>query len=129
MVKDQKELIVVEGAQGAGKTTITDYLRYVVKHTNLYRLSGISDSTITKGIVQHTPGLSHVTSQLYNSYNEVYDICIKYDNQESKEQGDYEALNVLMKYEIITPNSVKKLTEKGKLKINNSEELVRKYSR
>ena len=39
------KIIVVEGAQGAGKTTITDFLRYSVKHTNLYRLSGISDST------------------------------------------------------------------------------------
>lgn len=41
------KIIVVEGAQGAGKTTITDYLRNAVKHTNLYRLSGISDSTKT----------------------------------------------------------------------------------
>lgn len=43
----RSKIIIVEGAQGAGKTTITDYLRNVVKHTNLYRLSGISDSTIT----------------------------------------------------------------------------------
>lgn len=41
------KIIIVEGAQGAGKTTVTDYLRNVLKHTNLYRLSGISDSTIT----------------------------------------------------------------------------------
>lgn len=41
------KVIIVEGAQGAGKTTIADYLRNVVKHTNLYRLSGVSDSTIT----------------------------------------------------------------------------------
>lgn len=41
------KLIVVEGAQGAGKTTITDFIRNTLKHTNLYRLSGISDSTIT----------------------------------------------------------------------------------
>jgi len=39
------KLIIVEGAQGAGKTTITDYLRDCLKHTNLYRLNGISDST------------------------------------------------------------------------------------
>ena len=42
----RSKIIVVEGAQGAGKTTITDYLRHSVKHTNLYRLSGISDSTM-----------------------------------------------------------------------------------
>ena len=29
------KIIVIEGAQGAGKTTITDYLSYSVKYTNL----------------------------------------------------------------------------------------------
>lgn len=43
----KSKLIIVEGAQGAGKTTITDYLRNSIKHTNLYRLSGVSDSSIT----------------------------------------------------------------------------------
>lgn len=41
----KSKLIIVEGPQGAGKTTVTDYIRYVLPHTNLYRLSGVSDST------------------------------------------------------------------------------------
>ncbi len=41
------KLIVVEGAQGAGKTTITDFIRYSLPYTNLYRLYGTSDSTVT----------------------------------------------------------------------------------
>ena len=39
------KLIVVEGAQGAGKTTVTDYLRYSLSYTNLYRLCGTADSS------------------------------------------------------------------------------------
>lgn len=39
------KLIVIEGAQGAGKTTITDFLRHSIAYTNLYRLSGTSDSS------------------------------------------------------------------------------------
>lgn len=39
------KLIVVEGAQGAGKTTVTDFLRYSLSYTNLYRLCGTSDSS------------------------------------------------------------------------------------
>ena len=42
----RSKLIIVEGPQGAGKTTITDYLRNTLKHTNLYRLSGVSDSSM-----------------------------------------------------------------------------------
>ncbi len=40
-------LIIIEGAQGAGKTTLTDYIRNSMAYTNLYRLSGHSDSTKT----------------------------------------------------------------------------------
>ena len=41
------KLIVVEGAPGAGKTTFTDYIRYSLAYTNLYRLYGTSDTTKT----------------------------------------------------------------------------------
>lgn len=41
------KLIIVEGPQGAGKTTITDYIRFYLPYTNLYRLSGTSDKTIS----------------------------------------------------------------------------------
>ena len=40
------KIIIVEGAQGAGKTTITDFIRNNIPHTNLYRLNGTSDSSI-----------------------------------------------------------------------------------
>ena len=39
------KIIVVEGAQGVGKTTITDFLRHTLPYSNLYRLSGTADST------------------------------------------------------------------------------------
>lgn len=39
------KIIVVEGPQGAGKTTITDFVRHTLPYSNLYRLSGTADST------------------------------------------------------------------------------------
>ena len=41
------KIIVVEGPQGAGKTTITDFIRHTLPYSNLYRLSGTADSTVT----------------------------------------------------------------------------------
>ena len=41
------KIIVVEGPQGAGKTTITDFLRHTLPYSNLYRLCGTADSTVT----------------------------------------------------------------------------------
>lgn len=41
------KLIVIEGPQGSGKTTVTDFIRASLSYTNLYRLCGTSDTTIT----------------------------------------------------------------------------------
>ena len=41
------KLIIVEGPQGTGKTTLTDYLRHSLPYTNLYRMSGTADSSET----------------------------------------------------------------------------------
>lgn len=41
------KIIILEGPQGVGKTTITDYIRNVIPYTNLYRLSGTADTTKT----------------------------------------------------------------------------------
>lgn len=70
------KLIVVEGAQGAGKTTITDFLRYSLSYTNLYRLSGTSDSTKTglqKSIDMYENLLDYVKKLENLSINLVFD--------------------------------------------------------
>lgn len=40
-------ILIVEGPQGTGKTTVTNYLREKMSATDLYRLSGIKDKTET----------------------------------------------------------------------------------
>lgn len=43
----KSKLIVIEGPQGVGKTNLANYLRENISSSNLYRLSGIPDKTIT----------------------------------------------------------------------------------
>ncbi len=43
----QNKMIIVEGPQGTGKTTLTNFLRDNIPGSNLYRLSGQKDKTIT----------------------------------------------------------------------------------
>lgn len=45
-MKDNK-IIIVEGPQGTGKTTLTNYLRDNLPSANLYRLQGQKDKSIT----------------------------------------------------------------------------------
>ena len=70
------KLIVVEGPQGAGKTTITDYLRYTIPYTNLYRLCGTADSTPTgkkKAETMYKDLLEYLKKMGNQSINLVFD--------------------------------------------------------
>ena len=70
------KLIVVEGAQGCGKTTITDFLRYSVPYTNLYRLCGTSDkspSGLDKSIKMYDNLLKYLKGLENTSINLVFD--------------------------------------------------------
>ena len=65
------KLIIVEGPQGAGKTTVTDFIRYKIPYTNLYRLNGTSDHSATgreKSRVMYTDLVDYI-EKLQNNYN------------------------------------------------------------
>ena len=53
---ERSKVIIVEGPQGAGKTTLTNRLRELITSTNLIRMSGVKDKTenIVKSIVEST---------------------------------------------------------------------------
>ena len=44
---DKNRLIIVEGPQGTGKSTLANYLRDNIAGANLYRLTGQKDKTVT----------------------------------------------------------------------------------
>lgn len=46
-MKSRGNIIIIEGAQGSGKSTMANFLRDNLAFSNLYRLSGIKDKSIT----------------------------------------------------------------------------------
>lgn len=70
------KIIIVEGPQGAGKTTITDYIRKAIPYTNLYRLSGTADTTKTgkeKAKVMYEDLLDYIEKLQNKSVNLLFD--------------------------------------------------------
>lgn len=70
------KLIVVEGPQGAGKTTITDFIRYSLSSTNLYRLNGTADNSPTgrkKSEEMYVDLLEYIKKLENKSINLVFD--------------------------------------------------------
>ena len=70
------KIIIVEGPQGAEKTTITDYIRKAIPYTNLYRLSGTADTTKTgkeKAKVMYEDLLDYIEKLQNKSVNLLFD--------------------------------------------------------
>lgn len=97
------KLIIVNGAQGAGKTTVTDYLRFKMSYTNLYRLCGTSDSspsgkekatTMYKNLLDYMERLQNMSINLL--FDQIYFTEEVYDRLGFKEYSftdEYEKLN------------------------------------
>lgn len=76
MKKERGNIIIVEGPQGVGKSTLANFLRDNLPTTNLYRLSGIKDKTISgkeKNKIMYLGLINYMESLEETSLNLVFD--------------------------------------------------------
>ena len=87
-----------------------------------------NDSLYARKIVGSTPLLSNAVSNAFDSFREIYDLQEKYATKnKNSEEYNKEALEILLKNEVISPASVRKLAEKGKINIDNIDEIIERY--
>lgn len=79
----------------------------------------LKDSKYTNIILSKTPFTTGFKNS-YNAFNEIRDLN---DNKNK----DYEALNILLKYDIVTTDNAYKLVENGKLNIKGANKLIERY--
>jgi len=91
----------------------------------------INESKYKNIILTKTPILSGVANDSIKIYEEFASIKDNYRKQTNAEKFNYETLDLFLKRGLITVDSVKKLDEKGKLKIDKDklETLIKKYEK
>ncbi len=87
----------------------------------------INQSKLANVILDKTPVISKIVEDSSESFEEIYSLKEKYKNQGDTNEYNKEALDILLKYDIITPESTRKLIEKGKIKIDGVESIIQKY--
>ncbi len=76
MSKKRGNIIIIEGPQGVGKSTLANFLRDNLPTTNLYRLSGIKDRTETgkeKNKIMYLGLINYMESLEETELNLVFD--------------------------------------------------------
>lgn len=88
-----------------------------------------NESKYAETLLEKTPVLSSIVGDTYKSIVEIYDIAIKNENKDDKTSANLDSLNILLKYEILDPNSAEKLVKDGKLEINGASDIINKYKK
>lgn len=91
-----------------------------------YTAKYYNDSEFGTWITRNTPVLSDVTNELYYSVTEIYDVCSNRGSKQ-REEADKESLEILLKYNVISPESAEKLQNKGKLDIKSIDDVLEKF--
>lgn len=94
------------------------YLFLFVFTLPVFNIKEIYESKTAIFIMEKTPFLSKYTDKTLDIYTDLYDII---DNRENKSNSkvNEEAMDLMLKYDIITVESAEKLIEKNKVNIDN----------
>lgn len=94
----------------------------------ILRVPYIKDSKYAQMILEKTPVISKVTDGLVKTFNEISDFADKnIKNNVDKRQTNREMLEIMLKNDVVTSENVKYLSDKGKIDIDNIDELLNKY--
>ena len=95
------------------------YLVLFVITLPVFNVKEIYESKIATSIITKTPILSKYTNKTVEIYEDLYNII---DDRKNKtdEQLNEEAMKLMLDYEIITPESARKLIRKNKVIVNDN---------
>ena len=101
------------------------YLFLFILTLPVFNIKDIYESKTAMFMITKTPILSKYTGKTVDIYNDLYSII---DNRENKanEQVNEEAMELMLKHDIITPESAQKLVERNKV-IVNDDSFIDKY--
>jgi uncharacterized membrane protein required for colicin V production len=95
-----------------------------------FNIGIINESTLGDTILYSTPVLSDVSRPLVDTINDTYNLIMqKKEEKITDTQLDYATIELMLKHKIITPEYVRKLVDKNKIKLDGIDALINEYSK
>ena len=107
-------------------------ITFIVLLTLMIPLKGtsmITESALANKIIYNSPIISKSTSNITNSITEIYDLGDNLSKNEiSTNDANLKALDIMLKYKIVTPKTVEQLIVLDKLNsVKGTEAVINKY--
>ena len=100
---------------------------YILSMPNFLDVGFIKDSTYREPILKNTPILSNVAESTLAVLDEFKGLSDKYTETENSNEFNLETLDLFLKYKVVTVDTVEKLDDSGKIKIEGIETVLNKY--
>lgn len=96
---------------------------------NIYPL--VEDGLLTSKMVHSTPILSKVSEKERMTFDEILGLRERCKNAKGEEmiKCNQDSLDIMLKYEVLKPETARKLVDKNKIKITNANEIISKYEK
>lgn len=113
---------------GLIQSLVIVYISLFVASLPIINAPYLDDSKYANLIINYTPFLSSVTDGATNTYNEISEfIDENKDNNIDTTTKNKNIVEIMLKNDVVTTDNVKLLVDKGKLDIDNVQELLEKY--
>lgn len=93
----------------------------------VFNIDIINQSKYRNNILNNTPILSNFIEPTMNALTEFGELKNKYENTDNALEFNKETLDLFLKYDVITVESVDKLIQQDKLKIDDVDTILNKY--
>lgn len=106
---------------------IVFFVLYFLALPNFSEVSVVNDSMLKDPILRGTPVLSRIGDNSIKVIDEFKDLSKKYKNSKDANEFNLETLDLFLKYDVTSVDTIKSLEESGKLKIDGIDEVLKKY--
>lgn len=106
---------------------IVFFVLYFLALPNFSEVSVVNDSMLKDPILRGTPVLSKIGDNSIKVIDEFKDLSKKYKNSKDANEFNLETLDLFLKYDVTSVDTIKSLEESGKLKIDGIDEVLKKY--
>lgn len=93
----------------------------------LFNLKLFDDSKVTPFILNDIPVLSNIGEEMVIVFNDLYDLGKTYEGSNDNNGYNLQAIDTMLKHDIITVDYVDKLVEKDKIHVTGLDTVLNKY--
>ena len=112
---------------GLIQTLFILYVALFIVSMPVFKVPYLSESKYAPIILDKTPIISDVTNDAIDTFNEIARFTKKEINVNDVDDTNSKIVEIMLKNDIVTIDSIKLLSEKEKIKLINFDEIVNKY--